>query len=313
VGLIPAGNCMISHDPLGWGSSAGDGRYHCLAVVSGGKLPVPARPWPPGTIFGAAPPAGATVRSARVSSTDQHADRERHGHRLRACAHDSGSCGIPRWCGWDVLEAALTAAGRYGVVRADGDGTDDLRHDVLDIRTSAYFPLGPGALAQDQRTRHAVPRSGAPPHGRDHVAASERPLVEGGVPMHPAGGMPGSGAGRPHRARGPGHRPPRSDTNERWRSGGEWSGSTVTSQCQRGDCISLPKIAATVYGTACHCDHRYCTRLRETEVSSAGGSVSVTACRSGRITGRRRGIGCWACPVVGFQDTDAGRAVTLER
>jgi hypothetical protein len=90
VGLTPAGNGILSHDTLGWGSSAGDERAHCLAVGSGGKLPVPARPWPPGTIFGAAPPAGATVRSARVSSADQHADRERHGHRLQAVAHDQG-------------------------------------------------------------------------------------------------------------------------------------------------------------------------------------------------------------------------------
>jgi predicted site-specific integrase-resolvase len=36
-----------------------------------------------------------------------------------------------------VLEAALAASGRHGVVIADGDVTDDLVHDVLDIRTLA--------------------------------------------------------------------------------------------------------------------------------------------------------------------------------
>jgi len=139
-----------------------------------GKLPVPARQLPTGTILVEAPrPEGTTVLYARVSSADQKADLERHVQRLQAFAQEQGwtevtvvtdiGSGVngkrkkllrilrdPQVVrivmehrdrlarfGCDVLEAALAASGRHVVVRADGDVTDDLVHDVLDIRTSA--------------------------------------------------------------------------------------------------------------------------------------------------------------------------------
>ena len=57
--------------------------------------------------------------------------------------------------GCDVLEAALAASGRHVVVRADGDVTDDLVHDVLDIRTSACGRLS-GRRSARHRARQAL-------------------------------------------------------------------------------------------------------------------------------------------------------------
>jgi hypothetical protein len=68
--------------------------------------------------------------------------------------------------------------------------------------------LGPGSLSGGQRTRRADPLSGGPPQGLEQVEAKERPLVGGGIQMRPSGGIPGSGAGRPQLAEGPGQLPP---------------------------------------------------------------------------------------------------------
>ena len=154
--------------------------------------------------------------------------------------------------GFDLLEAALAASGRHVVVIEDGEVTDDLVQDVLEILTSACMgvgrqseagaggngmrvitlragsqpggpdrpgeargcrpprlQLGPGSLSGGQRTRRADPLSGGPPQGLERVEAKERPLVGGGVQMRPSGGIPGSGAGRPQLAEGPGQLPPR--------------------------------------------------------------------------------------------------------
>jgi putative resolvase len=56
-----------------------------------GKLPVPARPLPTGTIWVEAPhPEGIPVRYARVSSADQKEDPERQVQRLQAFAQEQG-------------------------------------------------------------------------------------------------------------------------------------------------------------------------------------------------------------------------------
>ena len=161
-----------------------------------GKLPVPTRQLPPGTILVEAPrPEGTTVLSARVSSADQKEDLERHVQRLQAFAQEQGwtevtvvtdiGSGVngkrknllrilrdPQVVrivmehrdrlarfGCDVLEAALAASGRHVVVRADGDVTDDLVHDVLDIRTSACGRLS-GRRSARHRARQALEAMG---------------------------------------------------------------------------------------------------------------------------------------------------------
>jgi putative resolvase len=56
-----------------------------------GKLPVPARPLPAGTIRVEAPhPEGIPVLYARVSSADQKEDLERQVQRLQAFAQEQG-------------------------------------------------------------------------------------------------------------------------------------------------------------------------------------------------------------------------------
>jgi len=56
-----------------------------------GKLPVPARQLPTGTILVEAPcPEGITVLYARVSSADQREDLERQVQRLQAFAQEQG-------------------------------------------------------------------------------------------------------------------------------------------------------------------------------------------------------------------------------
>lgn len=110
---------------------------------------------------------------ARVSSADQKEDLERQVQRLQAFAQEQGWTEVtvvteigsglngkrknllrilrdPQVVrivvehrdrlarfGCDVLEAALAASGRHVVVIEDGEVTDDLVHDVLDILTSA--------------------------------------------------------------------------------------------------------------------------------------------------------------------------------
>ncbi len=116
-----------------------------------GKLPVPARQLPTGTILVDEPtPHGRTVLYARVSSADQKEDLERQVRRLEEFAREQGwadfevvtEVGFPRRCkkllrllrdpkvsrvvverrdrltqyGFDLVEAALAAAGRRVVV-----------------------------------------------------------------------------------------------------------------------------------------------------------------------------------------------------
>ncbi|MFZ8842862.1 IS607 family transposase, partial [Thermoflexus sp.] len=123
-----------------------------------GKLPVPARPLPTGTIWVEAPhPEGITVLYARVSSADQKEDPERQVQRLQAFAREQGWAEVrvvteigsglngkrkkllrilrdPRVVrmvvehrdrlarfGFDWLEAALAASGRHVVVIEEGE------------------------------------------------------------------------------------------------------------------------------------------------------------------------------------------------
>ncbi len=139
-----------------------------------GKLPVPARQLPTGTILvEALRPEGTTVLYARVSSADQKEDLERQVQRLQAFAQEQGWTEVkvvteigsglngkrkkllrilrdPQVVrivmehrdrlarfGFDLLEAALAASGRHVVVIEDGEVTDDLVQDVLEILTSA--------------------------------------------------------------------------------------------------------------------------------------------------------------------------------
>jgi len=135
------------------------------------------------------------VLYARVSSADQKEDLERHVQRLQAFAQEQGWTAVtvvteigsgvngkrknllrilrdPQVVrivmehrdrlarfGCDVLEAALAASGRHVVVRADGDVTDDLVHDVLDIRTSACGRLS-GRRSARHRARQALEAMG---------------------------------------------------------------------------------------------------------------------------------------------------------
>ena len=114
-----------------------------------GKLPVPARQLPTGTIWVEAPHReGIPVRYARVSSADQK--NERNFYR---------SCGIPRWFGFDWLEAAMAASGRHVVVIEEGEVTDDLAQDVLEILTSACGRLD-GRRSARNRARRALEAMG---------------------------------------------------------------------------------------------------------------------------------------------------------
>jgi putative resolvase len=139
-----------------------------------GKLPVPARQLPSGTILVAEPfPEGRTVLYARVSSADQKEDLERQVERLKAFAQaqgwqeyevvaevGSGLDGRRRKLlrvlkdplvgrivvehrdrlarfGFEMLEAALYASGKRLVVVEEGEVKDDLVRDLLEILTSA--------------------------------------------------------------------------------------------------------------------------------------------------------------------------------
>jgi putative resolvase len=139
-----------------------------------GKLPVPARQLPAGTIVVEEPnPEGPTVLYARVSSADQKDDLQRQVQRLQAFAREQGwtdfdvvteiGSGLngkrkkllrvlrdPRVSrmvvghrdrlarfGFEMLEAALAAAGKRVVVVEEGEVTDDLVRDLLEILTSA--------------------------------------------------------------------------------------------------------------------------------------------------------------------------------
>ena len=139
-----------------------------------GKLPVPARQMPSGTILVDEPKrqgAGA-VLYARVSSADQKADLDRQVARLAAFATEnhlrvakvvaevgsglnghrkgllavlrSPDCGVvvvehrdrlARF-GSEYIEAALAASGRRVVVVEPDEVKDDLVQDVMDVLTS---------------------------------------------------------------------------------------------------------------------------------------------------------------------------------
>jgi len=139
-----------------------------------GKLPVPARQLPSGTILVEEPsPGGRTVLYARVSSADGRADLERQVERLKAFAQaqgwqdfevvaeiGSGLSGKRRKLlrvlkdptvgrivverrdrlarfGFELVEAALYASGKRIVVVEEGEVKDDLVRDLLEVLTSA--------------------------------------------------------------------------------------------------------------------------------------------------------------------------------
>ncbi len=139
-----------------------------------GKLPVPARQLPTGTILVEEPiPDGRTVLYARVSSADQKDDLQRQVQRLQAFAQAQGWTDVvvvaeigsglngkrrkllralrdPKVSrivvehrdrlarfGFEMLEAALASAGKHLVVVEEGEVTDDLVRDLLEILTSA--------------------------------------------------------------------------------------------------------------------------------------------------------------------------------
>jgi putative resolvase len=138
-----------------------------------GRLPVPARQLPSGTILVDAPErteAGA-VLYARVSSADQRADLDRQVARLAAFAAEKGirvakvvaevGSGLnghrkgllaalrsPEYgaiivehrdrlarFGSEYLEAALAASGRQLIVMEPDEGRDDLVQDMLEVLT----------------------------------------------------------------------------------------------------------------------------------------------------------------------------------
>lgn len=143
-----------------------------------GKLPVPARQLPTGTILvEEVCPGRKIVLYARVSSADQKADLQRQVQRLEAFARQqgwtdfevvteigSGLNGRRRKLlkvlrdfrvgrivvehrdrlarfGFEMVEAALASAGKQIVVVEEGEVKDDLVQDILEILTSACGPL----------------------------------------------------------------------------------------------------------------------------------------------------------------------------
>lgn len=161
-----------------------------------GKLPVPARQLPTGTILVEEPsPEGRTVLYARVSSADQKDDLQRQVARLEAFARSQGWTNYevvteigpglngkrrkllrvlkdPRVgrivvehrdrlarFGFEILEAALYAAGKRVVVVEEGEVMDDLGRDLLEILTSACGRLY-GRRAARNRARRALEAMG---------------------------------------------------------------------------------------------------------------------------------------------------------
>jgi predicted site-specific integrase-resolvase len=77
--------------PSDWARQQGISDITAWRWFRAGKLPVPARPLPAGTIWVEAPhPEGIPVRYARVSSADQKEDPERQVQRLQAFAQEQG-------------------------------------------------------------------------------------------------------------------------------------------------------------------------------------------------------------------------------
>lgn len=161
-----------------------------------GKLPVRARQLPTGTILVEEPvPQSRTVLYARVSSADQRDDLERQARRLEAFAWEQGwedfdvvaeiGSGLdgrrrkllralrdPRVgrivvehrdrlarFGFEMVEAALAAAGKRVVVVEEGEVTDDLVRDLLEILTSACGRLH-GRRSARNRARRALEAMG---------------------------------------------------------------------------------------------------------------------------------------------------------
>ena len=142
-----------------------------------GKLPVPARQFPSGTILVEEPhPEGRTVLYAQVSSSHQKDDLERQVERLKAFAREQGWLDFqvvteiasrlngkrrkllrllrdPRVSrivvkrrdrlarfGFEMVEAALAGAGKSVVVVEEGEVADDLVRDLLEILFGAPTP-----------------------------------------------------------------------------------------------------------------------------------------------------------------------------
>jgi len=161
-----------------------------------GKLPVPARQLPTGTIVVEEPSPGArTVLYARVFSADQKGELQRQVRRLEAFAREQGwvDCDVvaeigsgldgkrrkllrvlrdPRVgrivvehrdrlsrFGFEVLEAALASAGKRVVVVEEGEVTDDLARDLLEILTAACGRLYGRRWARN-RARRALEAMG---------------------------------------------------------------------------------------------------------------------------------------------------------
>ena len=161
-----------------------------------GKLPVPACQLPTGTILVEAPcPEGITVLYARVSSADQREDLERQVQRLQAFAQEQGWTEVKvvteigsglngerkkllqvlqdptvirivvehrdrlARFGFDLLKAAMAASGRHVVVVEEGEVTDDLVQDVLEILTSACGRLY-GRRSAKRRAQQALEAMG---------------------------------------------------------------------------------------------------------------------------------------------------------
>jgi len=161
-----------------------------------GQLPVPARQLPTGTILvEELNPEGRTVLYARVSSADQKDDLQRQVQRLEAFAREQGwtdfdvvteiGSGLngkrkkllrllrdPRVSrivvehrdrlarfGFEMVEAALAAAGKRVVVVEEGEVMDDLVRDLLEILTSACGRLY-GRRSARNRARRALEAMG---------------------------------------------------------------------------------------------------------------------------------------------------------
>jgi predicted site-specific integrase-resolvase len=168
--LSPISAVKLSH----WARKHGISYLTAWRWFKAGKLPVPARQLPSGTILVEEPsPGGRTVLYARVSSADGRADLERQVERLRAFAQaqgwqdfevvaeiGSGLNGKHRKLlrvlkdptvgrivvehrdrltrfGFELVEAALYASGKRIVVVEEGEVKDDLVRDLLKVLTSA--------------------------------------------------------------------------------------------------------------------------------------------------------------------------------
>ena len=113
-----------------------------------GKLPVPARQLPSGTILVEEPlPEGRTVLYARVSSADQREDLERQVERLKAFAQAQG------WAEYEVVAevgSATRKRGRLLQVLAD-PGVSRIVPEKRHHLTQFGFPLVEAALRASGR------------------------------------------------------------------------------------------------------------------------------------------------------------------